>query len=104
MPDRNPPLFDIGADPVPTQVTARSTLAGLVFPRKSRSRRKWPWTNEMTGWKKGAPNETLEKRDQGLKPAVPWWFHFDPYPNEMTGDMVCPFIVSRTNADAMHEP
>ena len=32
--------------------------------------------------KKRCPKWILGKRTQGLKPAVPWWFNFDPYPHK----------------------
>ena len=34
------------------------------------------------GSKIGTPNGTLVNghMSHGLKPAVPWWFNFDPYP------------------------
>ena len=37
----------------------------------------WLWV------KNGYPNWNPDKWNQGLKPAVFWWFHFDPYPYKL---------------------
>ena len=48
----------------------------LIFPEEfNRKTSKWMWVKLRNH--KWNP----DKWKEGLKPAVPWWFKFDPYPN-----------------------
>ena len=45
-------------------------------------------TNPKCLWVKNRhPKWNPGKWKQGLKPAVPWWFRFDPYPNTPNGTL-----------------
>ena len=56
--------------------TVRLAAVTADFPfSQRRPLFKWPWVkNRYHKW-------NPVKWKEGLKPAVPWWFNFDPYPN-----------------------
>ena len=85
---------------LPQEVALRGTAAQLV-PTDSRLAARGFLHRNCCGSKIGTQEWHPGRRKHGLKPAVPWWFKFDPQPNGETkaesGTPVCWLLRLKTS-------